>query len=284
MDPKPNTSISPYTVLLNNPNWFIDPLGDTTEYYNMDGEHMFTINNNGERSRIKISQGVADHFNETMASAIIFSDGNLEEIRQAYVDGLNGYADDLETTFNYGDIEVNLISREISYRLAYTGTLENSSNLISQNSIDNGNAKSFYSEGDLTLFSVFDDNSELTLGSWNARSGPWGNSLMPNGDYEATGIVNTEQSGMVLNGVGWKVYITDHVELNRTLLRIHPDQGQNGSQGCIGLDCPASDLRAFRNHIRRNFANDYGDIPLNFNVPCNPNYSNDGSSTFTGTE
>ena len=167
---------------------------------------------------------------------------------------------------------------------SYTGTTLESNTLIRQASINNGSAKSLFTEGALSITGNYANGQTLQLGSWTARSGPWGNSSAPNGDYFITGLQNTTQSGMVLNGVGFKAIMTDHVALNRTLLRIHPDQSQNGSAGCIGLDCTADQLRNFRTIINNNFSNNRGNIPFNVNAHNNPDYSNTGTSTFNGGE
>jgi hypothetical protein len=90
---------------------------------------------------------------------------------------------------------------------------------------------------------------------------------------------------MVLNGVGFKAFMSDNTRLNRTRLRIHPDQGQQGSAGCIGIDASAVQLRLYRSYMERYFDNNpTGNISLLIDVPGNPNYNNTGTSTFRGGE
>ncbi len=188
------------------------------------------------------------------------------------------------STDNYEPVTETSPLQSLTLSQIGTTELSNTLNGVSQYSINNGSAKEYYTEGHLVMDGVFQNGRTAEIDRWVARSGPWGNSAVPNGDYFITGIQNTQQSGMVLNGVGFKAIMTDNVEFNRTLLRIHPDQSQNGSAGCIGLDCSADDLRWFRDLVRDNFNNRRGNIPLNVNVPNNPNYNNNGTSTFTGQE
>ena len=121
----------------------------------------------------------------------------------------------------------------------------------------------------------FDNNSWLTLATSAARSGPWGNGPLPNGTYTASRLVNTTEEGMVRNGIGFKVYLSDHTRLNRTSLRLHPDQEpQPGTAGCIGLNCDAATLNSIRSATSR-YLNGGANRTFNVGVGIqgNPNYS-----------
>src|SRR5690606_34030050 len=56
LDPKSNTSLSPYNVFAANPIFFTDHLGDTTHYYSMKGKFLGAINNDGSLNRIKVNE------------------------------------------------------------------------------------------------------------------------------------------------------------------------------------------------------------------------------------
>jgi hypothetical protein len=106
----------------------------------------------------------------------------------------------------------------------------------------------------------------------DASSGPWDFGAIPNGDYTASGIVNTTESGMVRDGVGFKVLLNDNTEHNRTQLRIHPDQSPAGTAGCIGLACGSGQLRQFKSSVAK-YMNNHNTMSVNVNITNNPNYS-----------
>lgn len=71
---------------------------------------------------------------------------------------------------------------------------------------------------------------------WKAISGPHGNGKLEPGKYIIEKPIRTNQHGMVdKTGFGWKAQINPQFKTNRTLLRIHPDGAEPGTQGCIGI-------------------------------------------------
>jgi hypothetical protein len=77
----------------------------------------------------------------------------------------------------------------------------------------------YFSEGTLELNATFNDENNIcqtvTIMSISAKSGPWDFGPIPNGNYTANGIVNTRERGMVRNNVGFKVLLSDNVQLDR---------------------------------------------------------------------
>lgn len=274
LDPKPNPCISSYAAFKTNPIFYSDILGDTSEYYDIaNGNLLGTINDGGTFARIKIEKGLYDsqishynHFNMDL------SDPNNAN---NFVESLDLIGILTEQVYQ----NRNSIAFETGIEMEFTGGVELSSNL---QGLTNTNITEYYAIGNLTTYSNFDDNSRLQISSVPAISGPHNNGPIPNGIYEASDIVNTTQSGMVRDGIGFKIYLSNNTVLNRTALRIHPDQDpQPGTSGCIGLQCDASHLNNFRRIVRRYFANDTYPPTYNVNVNIinNPNYNGNNSST-----
>lgn len=97
--------------------------------------------------------------------------------------------------------------------------------------------------------------------TYQFNSGGHGRGNLPAGDYTVTPFKNTtNQAGMVRDGVGFSFALSDKYDSRvggtRSLLRIHPDGGTAGTQGCIGIVGDAATLRQFRDdmnaEIRRN--------------------------------
>ena len=61
-------------------------------------------------------------------------------------------------------------------------------------------------------------------------------------------------------------------------LRIHPDTNSPGTAGCIGIQGTAEDLKSlgkfFQNYIKVKGMN----MKINFQIPNNPNYGNNGKA------
>jgi len=148
---------------------------------------------------------------------------------------------------------------KVDISLSYTGNVNSSNKKMT--------------EGQLVTYATENDGTVHTLSSFSANSGPSGVGSIPNGNYEAYKIENTSQKGMVRNGIGFKVHLTDAVDYCRNVLRIHPDGEEYlGTAGCIGLTDDAKELKSFRS-MMQSFLKDGSRIPVNVNITGNPNYS-----------
>jgi hypothetical protein len=97
--------------------------------------------------------------------------------------------------------------------------------------------------------------------SYDFRSGGFGKGSLPKGDYTVTRHMDSRNTrGMVVGGVGYSFALNNkfdsRVGATRTQLRIHPDGGSAGTNGCIGIVGNAATQRQFRAdmlaEIRRN--------------------------------
>jgi len=87
------------------------------------------------------------------------------------------------------------------------------------------------------------------------RSGGHGRGNLPNGDYKVTPHMWSRNTpGMVVGGVGFSFALSDkfdpRVGGTRTELRIHPDGGSAGTNGCMGIVGNADVQRRFREDMR----------------------------------
>ena len=87
--------------------------------------------------------------------------------------------------------------------------------------------------------------------SYAFRSGGFGRGSLPVGDYTVTPHRWTRsEPGMSVGGVGYSFAVSDkfddRVGGTRRLLRIHPDGGSAGTNGCIGIVGNAELQRQFR--------------------------------------
>jgi len=93
-DPKPNPSISNYAIYANNPIWFVDPLGDTTNYYTKKGKYLGTLY--GE-------QGLNDRtinekqYNKLMKEKYLFENVTVGNYNIYFHDPSKSYEDYLDT-------------------------------------------------------------------------------------------------------------------------------------------------------------------------------------------
>jgi peptidoglycan hydrolase-like protein with peptidoglycan-binding domain len=96
--------------------------------------------------------------------------------------------------------------------------------------------------------------------TYTFNSGGFGRGNLPRGEYTVSNLRGTNQRGMVRDGVGFKADVSDkydpRVGATRSLLRIHPDGGSAGTQGCIGIVGDRATLERFRRdlaaELRRN--------------------------------
>jgi RHS repeat-associated protein len=132
----------------------------------------------------------------------------------------------------------------------------------------------YFAEGTMQVKALFDNGKSAVLQTVDVNSGPWDYGPTPNGEYSASGIVDTNESGMVRDGVGFKVLLNNNTALNRTGLRIHPDQNPSlGTAGCIGICENAKGLKDFRNVVRDYFNKTTAPFKVNINFRNNPNYN-----------
>ena len=74
---------------------------------------------------------------------------------------------------------------------------------------------------------------------------------------------------MVRDGIGFSINLSDIGD--RNLLRIHPDGGVRGTQGCIGLNGTVEELQQFVSLVGTLFIR--GENPVvNVNIDGNPQY------------
>jgi hypothetical protein len=83
-------------------------------------------------------------------------------------------------------------------------------------------------------------------------SGGFGRGHLPSGTYTVTTHRQSRsETGFSSDGVGYTFALSDRLDprvgnVNRTLLRIHPDGGNLGTQGCIGILGGAATQTSFR--------------------------------------
>ncbi|MGC4120761.1 MAG: peptidoglycan-binding domain-containing protein [Myxococcales bacterium] len=87
--------------------------------------------------------------------------------------------------------------------------------------------------------------------TYDFRSGGYGKGSLPQGTYTVTEHMHSRNTrGMVVGGVGYSFALNDkydaRVGATRTELRIHPDGGSAGTNGCIGIVGDANVQRRFR--------------------------------------
>jgi hypothetical protein len=115
-------------------------------------------------------------------------------------------------------------------------------------------------QGTLTLR---DPNTGEVLGTYEFNNGGFGKGSIPDGTYEVSGgYTRNDKSGMISDGVGYSFVLTqegmapgtaDDPRYNedRSLLRIHPDGNNAGTEGCIGILGDAETQREFYENAQR---------------------------------
>lgn len=87
--------------------------------------------------------------------------------------------------------------------------------------------------------------------TYDFRSGGFGRGSLPKGTYTVTRHLDSRNDrSMSVGGVGYSFAVSDkydsRVGATRSLLRIHPDGGSAGTEGCIGIVGNAATQRQFR--------------------------------------
>jgi hypothetical protein len=107
---------------------------------------------------------------------------------------------------------------------------------------------------------VIKDHSGTAIGSYTVNSGGGAatfkktNGPVPPGDYRVSSFRDRTKTGMVLNGVGYSFNIDplrDTDVFGRSLFRIHPDGGDEQTNGCLGVRENATKLKACRDQLRK---------------------------------
>lgn len=99
------------------------------------------------------------------------------------------------------------------------------------------------------------------------RSGGHGRGSLPRGTYTVTPhLWSRNNRSMSVGGVGYSFAVSDKYDARvggtRRLLRIHPDGGAAGTEGCIGIVGNADVQRRFREDMRQELARNGGRYTL----------------------
>lgn len=103
--------------------------------------------------------------------------------------------------------------------------------------------------------------------TYNFRSGGHGRGNLPAGTYTVTPhLWDRDEQGFSVDGVGFSFAVSDawdpRVGDTRTLLRIHPDGGTAGTNGCIGIVGNGQVQTAFREDMRAEFNRSNNSVTL----------------------
>jgi hypothetical protein len=126
-----------------------------------------------------------------------------------------------------------------------------------------GGASYYYTMDHLGAIREMSDGS----GTIHARTGPFGNGALPNGLYAADNYRDRGPGSgdynrrMTIDGFGFSYDLTPGFPTDRTLLRIHPDGGRPGSEGCIALRAHRKQLQDFATRVNA-YLRAYGMIPV----------------------
>lgn len=131
----------------------------------------------------------------------------------------------------------------------------------------NGEAK-FTSFGKTGQNSSYADG-QITVGgkTYPFRSGGGGNGYLPPGEYVVSnGRRRSDVSSMQVGGYGYSFDLSDkydsRVGKGRSLLRIHPDGGNPGTLGCIGIKGNAATQKQFYESLQQELQSNGGRIKI----------------------
>lgn len=104
--------------------------------------------------------------------------------------------------------------------------------------------------------------------SYAFRSGGHGRGSLPPGSYTVTPhLWSRRDRSMNVDGVGYSFALSDkydpRVRGTRSLLRIHPDGGAAGTEGCVGIVGDGATQRRFREDMRQELRRNGGRFTLN---------------------
>lgn len=104
--------------------------------------------------------------------------------------------------------------------------------------------------------------------AYDFRSGGFGRGSLPPGQYQISAhLWSRSNRSMTVGGVGYSFAMSDkydsRVRGTRSLLRIHPDGGTPGTEGCVGIIGNAAVQRQFREDMRAELNRNGGRFTLN---------------------
>lgn len=102
---------------------------------------------------------------------------------------------------------------------------------------------------------------------YNFRSGGFGRGSLPKGEYRVTPHLHSRSNAsMSVGGVGYSFAMSDKYDSRvggtRSLLRIHPDGGSAGTNGCMGIVGNADVQRRFRADMEAEISRNGGSYTL----------------------
>ena len=162
-----------------------------------------------------------------------------------------------------------------TYKMVFNGEVISSRDMTGRNLGGNNAANGIM--GETKIVEEYTEGFNKTILSSDFTSGPYGNGPTPNHNYTAEELYDTNESGMQNNAGtdGWKVTMEDFN--GRTGLRIHPDCNSIGTAGCIGLRTDDDNLQKFHDWFSTHLQGT-GTLRIEFNIPNNPNYGNNGNA------
>lgn len=103
--------------------------------------------------------------------------------------------------------------------------------------------------------------------TYDFRSGGFGRGSLPTGTYTVRPHMwHRTNRAMNVGGVGYSFAVSDkfdpRVGATRRLLRIHPDGGQVGTEGCIGIVGNSDVQKRFRDDMRAELQRSGGSYKL----------------------
>ncbi len=163
-----------------------------------------------------------------------------------------------DVTFGVGILkktQFNYIGNVDEIKMSFTGNmLENSEK----------------AQGQLNIIQVVGDK-EFTKSSYSAISGSRSLYSLENGEYISNNFRYRTNVSMVKDGIGFSIDLISTFNTGRSLLRIHPDGGPSGTEGCIGLTGNSIELKSFINTVKPIYDNG-SNIKVIVDINNNPNH------------